>query len=91
MPFRNGDDYLLLRSFTRKVFRELLPERSSVSAHDAVLSGIKSRRSLKNMNPDVLFGGFFRSIPERTIRDVEKELPQAQGGLEAPARHCPFH
>ncbi len=85
MPFRNLQDDLFLLSFLAEVLGQFLAQQARVGADDVVLAGVISRRALKDVDADVLLGGFTGGIAHGAIRYIEQEVSEARRRLKGMA------
>jgi hypothetical protein len=82
MPFGHLHHNFFCAALLRKIRLELLPQQSSVCAHNAVFAGVVSGGPAKNANPNLLFGGLFRHSPNGTFSHIEKKLAKPRGRLQ---------
>ena len=51
-------------------------------AYNVVLCTVVTRRPLKDTYPDVLLSRLFRSVPEGTVGDIKKKIPELRRRLK---------
>jgi hypothetical protein len=76
------DEHLFAASLIGEVGRELQAEKPGLRAHDAVVAGIVARDAVKDMNADLLLGGFFGGVTQTAINHIKKELDELGRGVE---------
>jgi hypothetical protein len=62
-----------------------------MGTYNTVFAGVVTGRAAKDTNPNLLFGGLFGSLPNRTFRHVEEKLAEPGRGFKVLACRNPLH
>jgi hypothetical protein len=76
VAFGDFDDELFAVSLVSEISGQLQTEEPSLRTHDAVVAGVVSRYATKDVNADLLFGGFFGNFTQTAVDYIEEELNQ---------------
>ncbi len=82
MPFWDFDDDRFPRPFAGIIFTQFLPQQSGMGTNNTVFAGVVTRRTVKHVDTDLLFGGFLRHSANRAPGDVEQEIVQPSRRFE---------
>jgi len=86
VAFGDLDEELFVVSLAREISGQLQTEETCLRTHDAVVAGVVSRYAMKDVNADLLLGGFFGSFAQTAVDYIEEELNQF--GRRAEVRTC---
>jgi hypothetical protein len=73
----NLNNRRLGRAFGRKVLGQPLPQETRMGSNDAVFAAVVPRRTVKNMNADLLFRCRFGGSFEGAVTNIEEKLTKA--------------
>jgi hypothetical protein len=91
VTFGNLDDCRLRRALSGEKLSQLLPEEASVRSYDAVFAAVISRRAMKDVNTDLLFGCGFRCLLKCAFADIQEEFTKPQRAAEVTAGNNSFN
>jgi hypothetical protein len=76
VAFGNLDEEFFTVSLVREISGQLQTEEPGLRTHDTVVAGVVSRYAMKDVNADLLLGGFFGNFAQTAVDYIEKELNQ---------------